>query len=274
MKNLLYIPLAILLLACNSTETSVTDSFNLISEGKGLAKPKTGDVLTISLKYVNANGEVVVDKTTTPVRMPLSKPVFVNDVNYYLAKLHVGDSASFEVSADSIYKKVFKSSLPANVESGSNLTFYVKLLRIEGKTKTGAELNIERDEKELMNNFMAEQGIDFAFTESGLRYFTKVEGRGARPKIDDEVRIKYVGKFLNGKVFDSSKNNNIDFEILIGRGDVIKGIEEGLTYMKKGGKSIFIVPSYLAFGKQGPGGIIPPNTPLLFEVELLKILQN
>ena len=107
-------------------------------------------------------------------------------------------------------------------------------------------------------------------TPSGLKYVTVVEGTGASPKETDVVTVHYTGRLLDGTVFDSSveRGEPTSFPLQM----VIKGWTEGLQLMKVGGKTVFYIPSDLAYGPQGtPGGPIGPNADLIFEVELIGI---
>jgi peptidylprolyl isomerase len=109
-------------------------------------------------------------------------------------------------------------------------------------------------------------------TGSGLKYQDTVVGKGAQPKAGDDILVNYTGKFLDGKVFDSSLSpGRTPFELHLGRGEVIPGWDEGLATMHVGGKRKLIIPPGLAYGAAGAGGVIPPNATLTFDVELLKI---
>lgn len=106
-------------------------------------------------------------------------------------------------------------------------------------------------------------------TASGLKYKVIKEGTGKKPVATSNVKVHYTGMFLNGQVFDSSvqRGEPIDF----GLNQVIPGWTEGVQLMQEGAKYKFYIPSNLAYGENGAGGVIPPNADLLFEVELLKI---
>jgi len=107
-------------------------------------------------------------------------------------------------------------------------------------------------------------------TPSGLQYKDLVEGTGVTPKVGDVVVVHYTGRFTNGKVFDTSVGKR-PFEFALGRSQVIKGWDEGVGSMKVGGKRKLIVPANLAYGSQGYPGVIPPNSTLVFMVQLLRI---
>ena len=109
-------------------------------------------------------------------------------------------------------------------------------------------------------------------TESGLKYtITEAAKKGVRPQKGDIVEVHYVGKFLNDTVFDSSYKRGEPISFPLGEGKVIKGWDEGISYLVTGDKAIFIIPAELAYGSRGAGRIIPPNTPLKFEVELISV---
>ncbi len=109
-------------------------------------------------------------------------------------------------------------------------------------------------------------------TGSGLKYQDVVVGKGPQPKPGDDILVNYTGRFLNGKVFDSSLSpGRTPFDLHLGRGEVIPGWDEGLSTMHVGGKRKLIIPPNLAYGTAGAGGVIPPNATLTFDVELLKI---
>jgi peptidyl-prolyl cis-trans isomerase A (cyclophilin A) len=106
-------------------------------------------------------------------------------------------------------------------------------------------------------------------TASGLAYKVLTEGTGPNPKATDQVTVHYTGKLINGEVFDSSVKRGQPATFPLNR--VIPGWSEGVQLMKKGGKATLYLPSNLAYGERGAGGVIPPNAALIFEIELLEI---
>ena len=107
-------------------------------------------------------------------------------------------------------------------------------------------------------------------TPSGLQYRDMVVGKGAQPKVGDTVVVNYTGTFASGKVFDTSVGKQ-PFKFTLGRGEVIKGWDEGVASMRVGGKRKLVIPPDLAYGAGGYPGVIPPNSTLTFVVELLSI---
>jgi peptidylprolyl isomerase len=109
-------------------------------------------------------------------------------------------------------------------------------------------------------------------TSSGLKYIDRVVGTGPSPQAGQQVTVHYVGTLTDGSQFDSSRDKGTPFTFTIGQGQVIKGWDEGVLTMKVGGKRKLIVPPDLGYGAAGtPGGPIPPDATLNFEVELLGV---
>ena len=106
----------------------------------------------------------------------------------------------------------------------------------------------------------------------GLEYTDEVLGTGAVPEDGQTVVVHYTGTLTNGKKFDSSRDHGAPFEFVLGGGRVIKGWDEGLRTMKIGGKRRLVIPPALAYGDQEVGdGLIPANSTLIFEIELLGV---
>jgi len=112
-------------------------------------------------------------------------------------------------------------------------------------------------------------------TSSGLQVIDTVAGTGDQPKAGEICVMHYTGWLYEngqkGKKFDSSVDRGQPFEFPIGRGRVIKGWDEGISTMKVGGKRTLIIPPQLGYGERGFPGAIPPNSTLMFDVELLSV---
>ena len=106
-------------------------------------------------------------------------------------------------------------------------------------------------------------------TASGLKYEDVEAGTGATALSGQKAKVHYTGWLTSGQKFDSSHDRNDPFEFTLGAGQVIKGWDEGVAGMRIGGKRRLTIPSNLAYGSRGAGGVIPPNAELIFEVELL-----
>ena len=106
-------------------------------------------------------------------------------------------------------------------------------------------------------------------TESGLFYNITKEGTGLSPTKGSKVSVHYKGSLIDGSVFDSSYQRNEPIEFSVGIGQVIQGWDEGIMLLKKGASARFVIPSDLGYGAQGAGANIPPNSTLIFDVELI-----
>ncbi len=130
-----------------------------------------------------------------------------------------------------------------------------------------AQQNLEDGLKYLAENINEEGVFE---TESGLQYKILKEGQGRTPGIDDQVKCHYHGTLLDGTVFDSSVERRQPAVFPVN--GVIQGWVEALQMMPVGAKWRLFIPSDLAYGEQGAGGVIGPNTTLIFDVELLEIV--
>src|SRR5436305_3459510 len=108
-------------------------------------------------------------------------------------------------------------------------------------------------------------------TSSGLKYVDQKAGEGEEAKTGDVVTVHYTGWLTDGQKFDSSLDRNQPFTFKLGAGQVIEGWDKGVAGMKVGGKRKLTIPPGLAYGNRAVGGVIPPNSTLVFEVELLGI---
>ncbi len=111
----------------------------------------------------------------------------------------------------------------------------------------------------------------FEKTPSGLRYKLIQKGSGKKPEKGQQVSVHYEGSLANGQVFDSSYRRKEPISFLLGNGQVIPGWDEGIGLLKVGDKARFVIPSHLAYGSAGAGGVIPPNATLIFDVELMAV---
>ena len=118
---------------------------------------------------------------------------------------------------------------------------------------------------------LEEQTKDMGKTSSGLYYKIIKDGNDKKPNTGDMVSVHYKGMLLDGTVFDSSYKREQPIEFLLGTGRVIPGWDEGISLLSEGASAKLVIPSNLAYGSQGAGGVIPPNATLIFELELLSI---
>jgi len=135
----------------------------------------------------------------------------------------------------------------------------------DSKNVKEAKQNAEHDEQ------LETISKGFQKTKSGLRYQIINEGSGPYPKKGQNISVHYKGSLVNGNVFDSSYKRKEPIEFPVGAGHVIEGWDEGLLLLKEGTKAQFVIPSNLAYGDQEVGGVIPANSILIFDLELMKV---
>mgnify|MGYP006197817149 CR=1 FL=1 len=135
------------------------------------------------------------------------------------------------------------------------------------------QLNETKKAETTNNSFLAEnakkEGVKT--TASGLQYKIIKEGTGKQPVATSVVKVHYKGQLLDGTVFDSSYKRKEPIDFTLGIGQVISGWDEGIQLLKEGDKARLVIPSDLAYGERGAGGVIPPNATLIFDVELMKV---
>ena len=142
---------------------------------------------------------------------------------------------------------------------------------MEARQKEEASKLAEINEK-AGKEFLDENGkrAEVKTTVSGLQYEVLKEGDGAQPTAQDQVEVHYTGKLIDGTVFDSSEERGMP--ATFGVTQVIPGWVEALQLMKAGSRWRLFIPSQLAYGPNGAGGVIGPNATLIFDVELLKVI--
>jgi FKBP-type peptidyl-prolyl cis-trans isomerase len=143
----------------------------------------------------------------------------------------------------------------------------VEAFRVFEGSREKREAAAKKAQKEQMDKIAA--GYDE--TPSGLRYNILQKGNGVKAEKGKMVSVHYKGQLLDGTVFDSSYPRKQPIDFTLGIGQVISGWDEGIQLLKVGDKARFVIPSNLAYGSQGAGGVIPPDATLIFDVELMSI---
>lgn len=136
---------------------------------------------------------------------------------------------------------------------------------------TGAKAEREAASKKQQEELLGEISQGFEKTSSGLRYKIEEKGNGPKAEKGKTVSVHYKGMLPDGSVFDSSFTRNKPIDFALGKGQVISGWDEGIQLLNVGDKARFVIPSHLAYGERGAGGVIPPNATLIFDVELVAV---
>lgn len=241
-------------------------------------RPARGDVVIISMTYETADGDVLFTTSgmeRTYMQTVKSPTHTGGSFEEALAMMHVGDSATFKINAHDFLKfSMQQENLPENIDPESDIRVHVKLQNILKKDDFGNQIveNLhvsEEKEMELLENYLELTNTTSKADSSGLYVISLTEGTGKMPEPGDEVTVHYTGTYISGEPFDSSLGKQ-PFTFIIGEGSVIKGWELGLQQIKEGGKARLIIPSKLAYGKNGKGDILPYST-LIFEIELIDV---
>jgi FKBP-type peptidyl-prolyl cis-trans isomerase FkpA len=275
----------IALFAITSCNNSATSGYDKTDNGlwykkisiTGSPKAKMGDFLVVNFvtHTPKPKDSVIADthKNGGPMMIEVKAPTWKGDVSEGLTWLGAGDSVSFLMLADSMFKK---NPLPPYLKHGDYLRIDIKVIAVKSrddiqKLQASAAAQSAQQEKGALDDYLKSNKINAQQTASGLYYMIDTKGKGALPKPGQSVTVNYTGMLLNGTVFDSStKPGRQPFTFVLGQGQVIKGWDEGIALMPVGSKGRLIIPSDLAYGPQGNQGI-PPNSPLLFQIEVISV---
>lgn len=230
-------------------------------------KVKIGDSLMFDSRVMNNN---------QPVEMPLEVSPQANkatDPTEVIEMLSAGDSAVIRVELDTLARKVYSFAKPTD-----KLEFQISMVNVLSKEQFEAEQTkksasqIAEDDK-LITEYLKTNNITAQKTESGIYYTVTKPGSGNNATNGQTVKVMYTGKLLNGTVFDSNIDPKFQhpepLEFPLGKGNVIRGWDEGIALLNKGAKATLFIPSTLAYGQQSPNPNIPNNSVLVFDVELL-----
>lgn len=266
--TLIAVAIASLSACTNEYQTTKTGlEYKVVTCNSDALQPVEKDIVAIRLTYYNANGQFVDNTPLFKIQLKI-KDKEQPSVEEGFLLMHEGDSAVFRL----------KSSLVngTNLEGKDSLIMVaVKLVDVipyEEYLQDRADARIagEKEEDQLLNEYLQREGIDIEPTMSGLYYIELRKGNGPAPIPGNLVTIHYEGSFLNGQVFDSSYDRHKLLQFKLGSGEMIQGLEEGVARMNKGGKSRLIIPSPLAYGDEQVGPV-PPFATLIFDVELVDV---
>ena len=142
-----------------------------------------------------------------------------------------------------------------------------------GQKLINANVHLTHTEDELIEEYISRYKWDMVKTNSGLRYFIYKKGNGKSVDKKSRVKINFKTNLINGKMIYSSDNEGTKM-FNIGKGEVEKGLEEGILLLKVGDKAKFIIPSHLGFGLLGDEKNIPSKATLIYDVELVEISKQ
>jgi FKBP-type peptidyl-prolyl cis-trans isomerase len=240
--------------------------------------PVKGDIIEVSMSYQTPDTVLFNSaEMPQPLKMRLDEPVFKGDLYEGIYLMHEGDSATFACNTDSVFIKLFRQKVtPAQFDSVENIMFNIKLISVKSQEEDAAEIEAaaelaKGEEMEILDKYLEDNNITEEPTESGLIFISTEKGNGKKAQKGETVIVHYTGYLLDGTKFDSSVDRGQPFEFPLGAGRVIPGWDEGIAMLNVGGKATLIIPSSIAYGPRGAGGMIPAYATLKFDVELLGI---
>ncbi|OFX46086.1 MAG: hypothetical protein A2046_04305 [Bacteroidetes bacterium GWA2_30_7] len=284
-KILIIFILSIEVISCkNENKYEVTENgvnYRFFVHNENARKPAVGEIIEINMRYYTEDDSLLFDTKEVPgvFRMQVKDPKqFSGTIDEGLVYMNEGDSAEFLVDASFFYLKSKKVDVPSFIKSGSKLKFYIKINKILTLKEFEDErsilrVNEESDEMNLLKDYLQKANITINPSPTGLYYIEELKGNGRKPRLGNPVVINYTGKFIDGQIFDSSYDRNEPFKFIFGTGQVVSGLDEGLSNMSEGGRAILIIPSIIGYSDKGKGEKIPPFSTLIFEVELIKVLD-
>nr|NQU93421.1 FKBP-type peptidyl-prolyl cis-trans isomerase [Bacteroidota bacterium] len=257
----------------NNLKIKPTESgliFDEIRKGYG-KKPVKGDVLTVHFGIQLLDGTKIFSTKDQdePVQFEMGAPFDTKGMDEGVSMMTEGGEARLIMPSNLAFGERGRGNI---IPPYTSLVCNVELLKIENQ---GQFLNAQKDkEQKLIDQYVSENSITAQPTQTGLYYIENEKGAGPKAEAGDKVKVWYTGKLLDGTVFDASSNRNQAFEFTLGQHQVINGWDEGIAMMNQGGKATLLIPSILGYGERGSGKIIPPFSPLIFEVELQEVIKQ
>ena len=261
--------------------------YKIIKDSVGTIYPEIGGFITFWFEIKNDKNLVISTHFSdrNPIGIPTPEAVYKPSIEEGFWLLTEGDSAVFLLNADSLYKNTFNRPLQDGIAAGSKIKMTVRMGKVYTKKFVDSIMLIqEQQDPQLMadeiavyqkdsiaiQNYLTKNRLKGQATIGGAYVVklntNKTPGEFIAPL--DTIQTTYIGKLLiEGTEFDRTPSGEY-FTFVVGIAEVIKGWDEGFQKLKHGDKAIILIPSRLAYGPGGAGNEIPPNAPILFEVEI------
>jgi|SRR6185312_4406297 len=298
-SGLCIVAAAALLAGCKSggfeTDKDSGIQYRFIKQTNSGGKPAIGDVVNVAMVCTTEKDSVLFNSAKKggdslgTFKIPVRKN-FNGCIEQGFTMMSVGDSAEFKVSADSLYLKEFRApKLPAFIRPGSMVTFRIRLVKFMTQKQAQEEqqqamakraqemMQRKMQEPAIIAKYLSDNKITVKPTDDSL-FFIERAGKGGKGiKEGDSISVKYKGTLLDGTVFDQSDHGpgHQTLDMVYSKSMMlIKGWIEALGTMHEGEKARILLPSWLAYGPRGSGQMIPPYTPLVFDMEVVKVKSN
>ena len=268
----------VLLPACGKVD------YKMLKRGEGKMTPETGDYI-IGEMWITVGDSVLMTNAGKPGPIiQVGEPEFKGDLQEGVRLLHEGDSARFNIKADSIRARGMQ--LPEIVKE--TLTYVIKVEQIVAEADFPAYLEAKMAEADMAQQeaiaaYLQENGLNVEPTSDGLYFIRTQAGKGKAIQQGSPVKFHYVGRLLDGTIFDTSikevaeenglfhpMRNYEPLSTMAGTGQMILGMDEGLLMMRQGDKATLIIPFQLGYGDRDLGPI-PAYSTLIFEMEIVSV---
>jgi FKBP-type peptidyl-prolyl cis-trans isomerase FkpA len=274
-------------------------------EGNG-PQPVNGNIMIMNVSYISQKGNVLfsTQRGGGPMAVTFDNTLLSREggLEEGLKMIKQGDSLLLQYPIENLIEGTLGMTFPDSLVRGSTVTVCIGLEKVlttdeftiyrneqeEKRKKLALERNkskIEADGK-IIDEYLAKNNFDAQIHESGLRIRIIEEGSGELAEPQKIVRVNYTGRLLGGRLFDTSiketavkegtfnpGRNYEPYQFQLGTGSVIQGWDIGIALLNPGTKAIFYVPSSLAYGERAASEVIGPNEILIFEVELVEVLE-
>ena len=258
--------------------------YKIVKKGDGTRKANVGDQLEMFI-HVFLGDSAIFDSrkmynATQPVPVKVTAPTRNGDLMEGFMMLASGDSALLTVPVDTLLKGNAPQMPGMKPGTGQKMVYQVQVVSVrtaEEQKKYDEEMAGKQKgiDEELLQSYFKKNKLTPMKTESGLYYTVSKKGTGANAASGQILSVNYTGKLINGQKFDSNTDSAFKhvepFNLTVGKGQVIKGWDEGLQLLNKGTKATLYIPSALAYGSQDRSPQIPANSILVFDVEIVDI---
>jgi FKBP-type peptidyl-prolyl cis-trans isomerase len=270
----------LLFISCSKSEEKETPNgfkYRIVKAGDGIL-PKTDEFIVFDYFLKDSNDSTWDSSLEAGVPGAIkiqdsAALVTENGILQMFRSLSKGDSVAVNLPIVEFFKKGVNAPPPNGLDTTMDMSYTISVTNIMqeeafkeyqiGAMEKKAEMQIAKDES-IITKYLADNNITAQQDTSGLRYVIHTNKGGSKPTVDNCVEVKYRGKLLpDGTVFDESEKFSFPLNM------VIPGWQIGIPLMGIGDSATFYVPSGLAYGPREYPGMIPPNSILIFEVELL-----
>jgi len=228
----------------NVTTSSSGLRYEFQAEGSG-DLPISNSIMEVSFTGKLVDGTIF-SQSSTPIEAYITTQIAGLEEGFRLMK--AGSKATFIIPPELGFGSAAVGGVPAN----SVLIYEMEVHEIDNRIQN------------IMDQFITDNNLTASETSEGLFYVLNEPGGAEKPNIQSSIEINYVGKFINGDIFDQNGDNPASFPL----SNLIRGWQIGIPLMGRGGDGVFIIPPQLAYGRDGRTGI-PGNSVLIFDIELL-----